>query len=80
MVSGFFKFPKSCIAEFRSSAYTNNPAVIARQHKMVAINSAIEIDITGQIVSDSIGPMFYSGLAFEDASDSIESMFHSGLE
>ncbi|VDN04843.1 unnamed protein product [Thelazia callipaeda] len=54
------------IVEFRSSAYTNDPAVIARQSKMTAINSAIEIDITGQIVSDSIGSMFYSGYHFDN--------------
>jgi acyl-CoA hydrolase len=41
--------------------YVNNPSVIARNHKMIAINSAIEVDITGQVCADSIGPMPYSG-------------------
>ena len=41
--------------------YTNNPFIIAQNEKMVAINSAIEADITGQICSDSIGSVIYSG-------------------
>jgi 4-hydroxybutyrate CoA-transferase len=41
--------------------YTNHPAVVARNDKMVAINSAIEIDLTGQVCSDSIGARIYSG-------------------
>jgi 4-hydroxybutyrate CoA-transferase len=41
--------------------YTNHPATIARNDKMVAINSAIEIDLTGQVCSDSIGTRIYSG-------------------
>jgi len=41
--------------------YTNDPFVIAQNEKMVAINSAIEIDLTGQVCSDSIGPRIYSG-------------------
>ena len=45
----------------RDVAFTNDPFVIAQMPKMVAINSAIEIDITGQIVSDSIGPKIFSG-------------------
>ncbi len=47
--------------EFHPSNYTNDPFVIAQNEKMVAINSAIEIDLTGQVCADSIGPMFYSG-------------------
>ena len=47
--------------EFRSISYTNDPFVVAQNERMVAINSAIEIDITGQVSSDSIGQMFYSG-------------------
>lgn len=42
--------------------YVNDPHVIRRNHKMVAINSAIEIDITGQVCSDSIGTYQYSGV------------------
>lgn len=41
--------------------YTNHPFVISRNEKMVAINSAIEVDLTGQVCSDSIGPRIYSG-------------------
>jgi len=45
----------------RDVAYTNDPHII-RQHKdMTAINSAIEVDITGQVCSDSIGTRIYSG-------------------
>lgn len=42
--------------------YTNNVEVIARHDKMVAINSALAVDLTGQVVADSIGPRFYSGI------------------
>ncbi|HEX2923833.1 MAG TPA: acetyl-CoA hydrolase/transferase C-terminal domain-containing protein [Chloroflexota bacterium] len=41
--------------------YTNNPFIISRNDKMIAINSAIQIDLTGQVCSDSIGYDFYSG-------------------
>jgi acyl-CoA hydrolase len=41
--------------------YTNNPYIIAQNEKMIAINSAIEVDITGQVCSDSIGMKIYSG-------------------
>jgi acyl-CoA hydrolase/GNAT superfamily N-acetyltransferase len=47
---------------FRTIDYTNNPLNIARQRNMVAINSALEIDLTGQATSDSIGSTFYSGV------------------
>jgi acyl-CoA hydrolase/GNAT superfamily N-acetyltransferase len=47
---------------FRTIDYTNNPLNIARQRNMVAINTALEIDLTGQATSDSIGSMFYSGI------------------
>ncbi len=47
---------------FRTIDYTNNPLNIARQRNMVAINSALEIDLTGQATSDSIGGIFYSGI------------------
>jgi acyl-CoA hydrolase len=45
----------------RDVAYTNNPFVIAKNPRMVAINSAIQIDLTGQVCADSIGTKFYSG-------------------
>ncbi|WP_445768027.1 GNAT family N-acetyltransferase [Rheinheimera sp.] len=47
---------------FYPSEYVNSPANIARNDNMVSINSAIEVDLTGQIVSDSIGHLFYSGI------------------
>ena len=43
-------------------AYVNNPTVIARNPKVTAINSAIEVDITGQVCADSIGTAPYSGV------------------
>lgn len=42
--------------------YTNDTSIIRRNAKMMAINSAIEIDLTGQVVADSIGTQFYSGV------------------
>lgn len=46
----------------RESSFVNDTAVIRRNPKMVAINSAIEVDITGQVCADSIGPKMYSGV------------------
>jgi RimJ/RimL family protein N-acetyltransferase len=48
--------------EFRPSEYVNDPLVISQHNKMVAINVALEIDMTGQVCSDSIGWDFYSGI------------------
>ena len=48
--------------EFRTIDYTNNPLNIARQRNMTAINSALEIDLTGQASAESLGKMFYSGI------------------
>ncbi|MDD5167318.1 MAG: GNAT family N-acetyltransferase [Syntrophales bacterium] len=48
--------------EFRTIDYTNNPLVIAQHENMVAINSALEIDLTGQATAESIGKVFYSGI------------------
>lgn len=42
--------------------YVNDPFVISQNNKMVAINSAIEVDLTGQVCSDSIGHLPYSGI------------------
>ncbi len=47
---------------FYESDYVNNPIVISQHEKMVAINQALEIDLTGQVCSDSLGYRFYSGL------------------
>ncbi|MBZ0263528.1 4-hydroxybutyrate CoA-transferase [bacterium] len=49
------------IIEFRPTEYVNDVYVIAQHKKMVAINSAIEVDLTGQVCADSIGPRLYSG-------------------
>jgi acyl-CoA hydrolase len=43
-------------------AYVNDPAVIRRNKKVTAINSAIEVDLTGQVCADSIGSRMYSGV------------------
>ena len=48
--------------EMRASNYTNNTAFIKQNPKMVAINSAIEVDVTGQVCADSIGSSMYSGV------------------
>jgi len=48
--------------EFYPSEHINSPVNIAKNDSMVSINSAIEVDLTGQVVSDSIGYQFYSGI------------------
>lgn len=48
--------------EMRESSFVNDTSVIRRNPKMVAINSAIEVDITGQVCADSIGAKMYSGV------------------
>jgi acyl-CoA hydrolase/GNAT superfamily N-acetyltransferase len=48
--------------EFRTIDYTNNPLIIARHDNMAAINSALEIDLTGQATAESLGKTFYSGI------------------
>ncbi len=50
------------LIEFHRTEYVNDPFVIAQNERMVAINSAIEVDLTGQVCADSIGPKFYSGV------------------
>jgi 4-hydroxybutyrate CoA-transferase len=49
------------IIEFHPSHYVNDPFIISKNDRMVAINSAIEVDLTGQVCADSIGRQFYSG-------------------
>jgi len=70
-VSASFTFGSRHLYEFvdcnpvftlHPSDYINDPVRIARQHKMVAINSALQIDLTGQVCADSIGTKFYSGI------------------
>ena len=48
--------------KFMGIDYTNNPLVIARQRGMTAINSALEIDLTGQATAESLAGRFYSGI------------------
>jgi acyl-CoA hydrolase/GNAT superfamily N-acetyltransferase len=48
--------------DFRPTEYVNDPFVIAQHDKMVGINVALEIDLTGQVCSDSLGYEFYSGI------------------
>ncbi len=50
------------IFEFRQTRYTNNPFQIGRNPRVCAINAAIEIDLTGQICSDSMGELPFSGI------------------
>ena len=48
--------------DFRTIDYTNDPLVIAKHNNMVAINSALEIDLTGQATAESIGTLSHSGV------------------
>ena len=58
-----FKFiDNNPVIEFHPQEYVNDPFVISQNKKMVAINSAIEIDITGQVCADSIGTKIFSGI------------------
>jgi acetyl-CoA hydrolase len=50
------------LIEFLRSEYVNDPFIISQNHRMVAVNSAIEVDLTGQICADSIGTKLYSGV------------------
>jgi acetyl-CoA hydrolase len=50
------------VIEFHPQEYVNDPFIIAKNKKMVAINSAIEIDLTGQVCADSIGTKIFSGI------------------
>ena len=47
---------------FRSSEFVNDPTVIARNDRLVSISSALEVDLTGQVCSDSMGYLVYSGI------------------
>ena len=50
------------VFEFHPQEYVNDPFIISQNCKMVAINSAIEVDLTGQVCADSIGKKLYSGI------------------
>ena len=70
IIAGFFFGSKKLfdfvhnnpIFEMHPTDYVNDPFVIAQNDNMVAINGAIEVDLTGQVCSDSIGQRFYSGI------------------
>lgn len=63
------------VFEAHPTDYTNHPFIISQNDNMVAINSAIEVDITGQVCSDSIGKFIYSG--FGGQVDFIRGAAHS---
>ena len=48
--------------ELRPSGFTNDPFVIARNEQMVAINSALAVDLTGQVAADTLRGRFFSGI------------------
>jgi acetyl-CoA hydrolase len=50
------------LIELHPTEYVNDPFTISQNERMVALNSAIEIDLTGQVCADSIGPKIYSGV------------------
>ena len=50
------------LVELHRTEYVNDPFVVAQNDRMVAINSAIEVDLTGQVCADSIGPKMYSAV------------------
>jgi RimJ/RimL family protein N-acetyltransferase/acyl CoA:acetate/3-ketoacid CoA transferase beta subunit len=47
---------------FRPTEYVNDPFIISRHEKMVAVNSALEVDLSGQVCADSLGARFFSGV------------------
>ncbi|RPI22335.1 MAG: 4-hydroxybutyrate CoA-transferase, partial [Chloroflexota bacterium] len=50
------------LVELQRTEYVNSPFTVSRNARMVAINSALEVDLTGQVCADSIGPRLYSGV------------------
>ena len=50
------------VIEMHPTEHVNDPFIVAQNDRMVAINSAIEVDLTGQVCADSIGPKIYSGV------------------
>ncbi len=58
-----YKFVEdNAMIELHPTDYVNDPFVIAQNHKMTSINSAIEVDLSGQVCADSMGGYFYSGI------------------
>ncbi len=70
IVSSFVMGSRSCYESVRDNPaielhpvdYTNDPWVIGQQENMIAVNTGLEVDLTGQVCSDSIGDRFYSGI------------------
>jgi len=70
MVSTFLMGSQNCydfiddnpMVLMKDVAYTNDPFIIAKNSKVTAINSALQVDITGQVCADSLGTTFYSGV------------------
>ena len=50
------------VFSFQPTEYVNDPFIISQHHKMVAINVALEVDLTGQVCADSLGTKFFSGV------------------
>ncbi len=50
------------IVELHPTDYVNDPFIVAQNDKMISINSAIQVDLTGQVCADSIGEIFYGGI------------------
>jgi len=50
------------MCEFHPTEYSNDPFIVAQNEKMVSINSALQVDLTGQVCADSLGTYFYSGI------------------
>lgn len=50
------------IIEMHPTEYVNDPFVVAQNERMIAINSALQVDLTGQVCADSLGTRFYSGV------------------
>jgi 4-hydroxybutyrate CoA-transferase len=63
------------IIEMRTTDFTNDPFTISHNDKMVAINAALQVDLTGQVCADSIGTKFYSGVGGQ--ADFIRGAAHS---
>jgi 4-hydroxybutyrate CoA-transferase len=57
----YYFFDDNPIIEMYSTAYTNNPQIIAKNYKMVSINSCIQVDLMGQSASENIGYRQFSG-------------------
>lgn len=52
----------NAMIELHPTDYVNDPFIIAQNHKMIAINSAIEVDLSGQVCADSVAGKYYSGI------------------